>query len=311
MKRLNGIGLRTQPWRGRVVRDRVVAVGGVAADEVDGEVHALGVVAGLLHVEAELAAHGRGRGGAGGDVEGVDRGVALDQRHHLARDVDLDVAALVVTGLEAALAHQQLAEDRAAVGLAAAHAVGLAEGLDREPGALGDAGALGAGVEALGLQRAVEQPRDRSLAEVLGDVDVEGGGGALAGVLGLDPIAAAGVDLERHLEGAVGLGAELLREQLAAAGADGELHVVGGDRSGELAPHGHLLQQVHAARLAPHLDADARRGGAGVGLLRRLRHAGGQRQNQRGSACEQRHTCPATGDHRGGIVADEQAPTGR
>src|SRR5262249_51310422 len=50
----------------------VVPVRRVAADEVDREVHALGVVSRLLHVEVEVASNRRRAVGAGGDVEGGD-----------------------------------------------------------------------------------------------------------------------------------------------------------------------------------------------------------------------------------------------
>ena len=276
---------------------------GVAPAEIDRVVHALRVVARLTQVEAELAPDGRGRRGAGRDVEGVDGRVALDQGHHLAGDVDLDVAAVRVARLERAPAHQQLAEDRTAVGEGAGHIVCLAESLDRKPGADRDPRALGPGVVALRLERPVEEAGHGALAELLRQVHGERGLVPVAGDLGLDHVAAAGRDLERHLERAVGLRVDLLVEDPAAAGADRDEDVVAGQRTGQLSLDDHLLEDVDPVGVALDADLDPRGGGLGAGL-------GGlgpgcREGKRKGRAPRQQHqSCPAPGIHRSGIVAD-------
>src|SRR4051812_29113927 len=115
-----------------VHRHGVVAVGRIAPDEVDGVVHALRVVARVLAIEVEGAPHGRCGWLAGRDVEGRDHVIAVDQRHYLARDVDLDVVTRVVAGPEAALVLEQLLEDHRLVLIVPGHVVDLAEREGRE-----------------------------------------------------------------------------------------------------------------------------------------------------------------------------------
>src|SRR4051794_18481944 len=62
-----------------VHRHGVVAVGRIASDEVDGVIHPLRVVARVLAVEVVGPTHRRRGGLAGGDVEGRDDIVAVDQ----------------------------------------------------------------------------------------------------------------------------------------------------------------------------------------------------------------------------------------
>ncbi len=115
---------------GRVVGHGRVAVDGVTADEVGGVHHALGVGAQITAVEAEAAEHGRSRCSARRRV--VDAGRAalpVEQRQHLARPVELHVAAgLGEASLEATAVLQHLRVHAAGGEPVPAHAVGLAEG---------------------------------------------------------------------------------------------------------------------------------------------------------------------------------------
>ena len=92
----------------------VVAVDRVAADEVVGEVHLVGVEARRLGVEAVVAEHRGRRGLARADrVDALDL-AAVDQRDDLQRQVRLDVLAVVgVADLEAPAAVGHPAEERA------------------------------------------------------------------------------------------------------------------------------------------------------------------------------------------------------
>src|SRR5262245_52938746 len=123
------LGVAHAAVAGRLVhRYRGIAVRRVTADEVDGHVHAVRVRPRLLAVEVEGAAHGRGRGLPGRDVEGGDHVVAVDQGHHLPGDVHLDVVPRVGARLERAAAHQEFAEDHRLVLHVPRHAVHLAKG---------------------------------------------------------------------------------------------------------------------------------------------------------------------------------------
>jgi len=112
-------------------------------------------------------------------------------------------------------------------------------------------------VEALGLQRAVEEGRHRPLAELLRQPHAEAVGGALAAALGRDHVAAAPFDDQREAEGPVALGVELLREDLVAVGGDGDLDLVARRRVGQLAGDLDLLED-RDLRAAPDADVDIR-----------------------------------------------------
>src|SRR4029450_3263819 len=86
----------------------------------------------------------------------------------------LHVRVVAEAGLEGALAEQQGAEDHRRVGLAPPHPVHLPEGLDREVGPARHPGSARPGVEALSLERAVEELRHRALPQLPGGAAVEG-----------------------------------------------------------------------------------------------------------------------------------------
>src|SRR3546814_14295295 len=70
--------MRISDWSSDVCSSDL-AVGGVAADEVDRVVHALRVVARLLQIEAEVAENRRGAAGPGRDVKENGRASGRDR----------------------------------------------------------------------------------------------------------------------------------------------------------------------------------------------------------------------------------------
>ena len=134
-----------------------VAVDGEAADEVVGVVHPLGVEARGLRVDPEAALDRRRRRLARARRVDALHARALDERDHLAREVGLDVLAVVgMAHLEGALAGQQRLEQTGVGDGRARHAGHLAEGQHRARGALVEEAALPDDV-ALGRQALLEQ----------------------------------------------------------------------------------------------------------------------------------------------------------
>ncbi len=139
-------------------------------------------------------------------MEDVGRLAVLDQRHHLARDVDLDVAAVLgVDGLELGVATKQQLEQRGVVCLGARHLVDLAHRHDRQArGLVLLVGDLLAHVVPAAPQQAVEQQGlPAPVLELLGNRRLEGDRvGDVAAVHGLGDVVAAALEPHPHPVGA-------------------------------------------------------------------------------------------------------------